>query len=108
MLSTVAELPLRAICSEAAAAAIARHPWEDVSSFIRGRVGAWRACFPRARAALLLGRSLCTFRCSDAAFAHLRGNVKLSMLKCGYESTAAARRQVPHVVPHVHVTTCLW
>ena len=52
LLSTRAVLPLRAACKEAAAA-IARHPWEDSETVIKGRVRDWRACFPRARAANL-------------------------------------------------------
>ena len=51
LLSTQDVLPLRAACKEAAAA-IAQHPWENSETLIMGCVGAWRACFPRARAAM--------------------------------------------------------
>ena len=32
-------------------AAVAVHPWEDRETVILGSIGAWRACFPRARCA---------------------------------------------------------
>jgi hypothetical protein len=43
-------LPLRAACKDARAA-IAGYEWEDARTVILGSVAAWRACFPRARAA---------------------------------------------------------
>ena len=42
-LRTAACLPLQA--------AVAAHPWEYMETVILGSIGAWRACFPRARCA---------------------------------------------------------
>ncbi len=52
LLDSAAVLPLRASCREAAAATAA-HEWQDCATLVRGRVAAWRACFPRALAANL-------------------------------------------------------
>ena len=48
---------LRLVCREFQEA-VAAHPWEDRETVILGSIGAWRACFPRARRAnvsMLLG-----------------------------------------------------
>ena len=41
---------VRLVCRELQAA-VAAHPWEDRETVILGSIGAWRACFPRARCA---------------------------------------------------------
>ena len=41
---------LRLVCRELQAA-VAAYPWEDRETVILGSIGAWRACFPRARRA---------------------------------------------------------
>ena len=41
---------LRLVCREFLAA-VSEHPWEDRGTVIKGSIGAWRACFPRARCA---------------------------------------------------------
>jgi hypothetical protein len=51
MLTTRDARALRAVCSEARDA-VAAHPWADVETCVRWPA-AWRACFPRACAALL-------------------------------------------------------
>ena len=77
LLSSRAVLPLRAICKEAAAT-VARHPWEDSVTLIRGSVRYWRAFFPRARAANFFDVSYASKPwlqrvLRDADFAHLTG-----------------------------------
>ena len=73
---------LRAVCTEARAA-VAAHPWADVATHIRSRLEAWRACFPRARAATLHSRI------TDADFEHLRGIHTLNMSFCNQITDAA-------------------
>ena len=41
---------LRLVCREFQGAVVA-YPWEDRKTLILGSIGAWRACFPRARRA---------------------------------------------------------
>ena len=98
---------LRLVCREFQAA-VAAHPWEDRETVILGSIGAWRACFPRARCANVRKRSrddawrvapvvdadfvhfvglweLDMTSCmavTDAAFAHLRGIRVLNMQMC--------------------------
>jgi hypothetical protein len=99
---------LRLVCREFLAA-VTEHPWEDRDTVIQGSIGAWRACFPRARCANVQRccdfydvfrsapvvdadfvhfeglRELYMARCedvTDAAFAHLRGIHTLDMSGC--------------------------
>ena len=67
-------LALRTSCTEARAA-VAAMPWDDASTPIFGRLAAWRACFPAARAAK--HHYLTSWR--DADFVHLRGIRTLHM-----------------------------
>ena len=94
---------LRLVCREFLAA-VAAHPWEDRDTVILGSIGAWRACFPRARCASVDGWlrrtpvvdvyfvhfeglwELDMRWCkgvTDAAFLHLRGIRVLDMTLCG-------------------------
>jgi hypothetical protein len=43
---------LRLVCREFLAA-VSEHSWEDRRTAIRGSIAAWRACFPRARCAIV-------------------------------------------------------
>ena len=108
---------LRLVCRELQAA-VAAHPWEDMEAVIRGSIGAWRACFPRARRANVrmltsdrnaavrripvvdadfvhfeglweLDMSFCK-AVTDAAFVHLRGIRVLNMWACKQAATDAA------------------
>ena len=100
---------LRLVCSEFQAA-VAAHPWEDRETVIKGDIGGWRACFPRARCAnvnMYTRRSpvvdadfvhfvglweLNMARCravTDAAFVHLRGIRVLNMSRCTQLTDAA-------------------
>ena len=99
---TPAACALRLVCREFQAA-VAAHPWEDRETVIRGSIGGWRACFPRARCANVhnfIRRApvvdgdfvhfvglweLNMARCmavTDAAFVHLRGIRVLDMSNC--------------------------
>ena len=101
---------LRLVCREFLAA-VSEHTWEDRDTVIKGAIGAWRACFPRARCANVHEwnfdeeaekrsapvvdadfvhfeglRELYMTRCrgvTDAAFVHLRGTHTLDMSLCG-------------------------
>ena len=48
--STPQACALRLVCRELQAT-VAAYPWEDMETVIQGSIGAWRACFPRARCA---------------------------------------------------------
>ena len=99
---------LRPVCREFQAA-VAAHPWEDRETVILGSIGAWRACFPRARCAnVRMGapqrgvvrrtpvvdadfvhfvglwelNMTCCRAVTDAAFVHLRGIRVLDMTWC--------------------------
>jgi hypothetical protein len=99
---------LRLVCREFLAA-VSEHPWEDRDTVIQGAIGAWRACFPRARCANVQKRDefyevarvapvvdadfvhfvglreLYMAGCmdvTDAAFAYLRGIHTLDMASC--------------------------
>ena len=103
-LTTREAADLRAVCVEARAA-VAEHPWADHGTHIRSRLEAWRACFPRARAATLHGRITDAgfehlrgihtldmrgcFQITDAAFEHLRGIHTLNMVRCDQITDAA-------------------
>jgi hypothetical protein len=73
---------LRAVCTEARAA-VAEHPWADHETDILSRLEAWRACFPRARAARL------TVHITDADFVYLRGIHTLDIHNCRQITDAA-------------------
>ena len=94
LLSSRAVLPLRAACKEAAAA-VAQHPWEDSETVIHGRLGAWRACLPRARAANVAqaaqrgGEAGRAAPLLDADFVHLEGLRELNMKRCTGVTDAA-------------------
>ena len=106
--STADACALRLVCREFLAA-VTEHPWEDRDTVIKGSIGAWRACFPRARCANVRSwtdtaqerrdapvvdadfvhfeglRELYMAGCSsvtDAAFVHLRGIHTLDMSWC--------------------------
>ena len=107
---------LRLVCCEFQAA-VAAHPWEDRDTVIQGCIGAWRACFPRARCANVrmwdwhggmvrrtpvvdgdfvhfvglweLDMSLCS-AVTDAAFVHLRGIRVLEMSFCSQPTISDA------------------
>ena len=98
---------LRLVCREFQAA-VAAYPWEDRETVIKGSIGGWRACFPRARCANVrydeedqdwrhtpvvdadfvhfvglweLNMRGCT-AVTDAALVHLRGIRVLDMSRC--------------------------
>ena len=106
---------LRLVCREFQAA-VAAHPWEDRATVILGSIGAWRACFLRARCANVdfnehvaglrhtpvvdadfvhfvglweLNMSGCT-AVTDAAFVHLRGIRVLDMSYCNQHTITDA------------------
>ena len=111
LFTTAEACALRLVCREFLAA-VSEQPWEDAQTIIKGSIGAWRACFPRTRAAnvahysstgearnrtaapvvdadfvhlqglSVLNMCNCT-SVTDAAFAHLRGIQKLDMSDCG-------------------------
>jgi hypothetical protein len=104
--STLEACTLRLVCREFVGA-IADVRWSDTQTRIRGSLGKWRACFPRARAANVQERedladadfvhlaglhtldiSYCRpTAITDAAFAHLRGIHTLDMSCWYYYST---------------------
>jgi hypothetical protein len=81
-LTTPAALPLRATCRDARAA-VAGHAWEDRDTVIRGSIGAWRRCFPRA---LCANVSEATGHrrtpVVDEDLAHLKGLLELNLEGC--------------------------
>jgi hypothetical protein len=56
MFDTKDALVLRQVCLELKET-VAAFPWEDKKTVIKGRVAAWRACFPKARCALMKNRT---------------------------------------------------
>jgi hypothetical protein len=106
MFTTKEATTLRQLCREFKST-VADFPWEDEETVIMGSVGAWRACFPRARWANVaqnewndgrrtpvvdadfvhfvglrrLDMSRCT-SITDAAFVHLKGIHTLNMSSC--------------------------
>ena len=120
---------LRLVCRELQAA-VAAHPWEDRDTVILGSIGAWRACFPRARCANVrydeetqgwrhtpvvdadfvhfvglweLDMSFCR-AVTDAAFVHLRGIRVLDMTGCDQSTITDAG--LAHLVGIQKL--CLW
>jgi hypothetical protein len=95
---TATVLPLRAVCREARAA-VAGHAWEDRGTVIKGRIAAWRACFPRARSANVETVSLYDTAQEkagkrkaplvDADFVHFEGLRELHMARCTAVTDAA-------------------
>jgi hypothetical protein len=111
MFTTKEATTLRLLCREFKEA-VAEFPWEDDQTEIKGSVGSWRACFPRARWAKLhqgfsrkspvvdadfrhlrgvkrVNMSWCT-QVTDAAFVHLEGIHTLIMEKCGQDTITDA------------------
>ena len=110
LFSTPEACALRLVCREFQAA-VAAHPWEDIDTVIMGSIGAWRACFLRARSANVrnwarrasvvdadfvhfvglweLDMSCCT-AVTDAAFVHLRGIRVLNMTHCNQRTITDA------------------
>lgn len=91
LLSTRAVLPLRAACREARSA-VARHPFADAATAVRGSLPAWRACFPCATAASCAGRRA---PLAPQELACLRGLRELHLLGAAAEALAAARAALP-------------
>ena len=56
LFSTAEACALRLVCREFLAA-VTEQPWEDSETVIQGSLAAWRACFPRARAANVTQRT---------------------------------------------------
>ena len=84
---------LRLVCREFQAA-VAAHPWEDRKTVILGSIGAWRACFPRARCANvrmlpLFWHTHRTAPLVDADFVHFEGLWELNMSFCKDVTDAA-------------------
>ena len=93
MFSTPAVLPLRATCADALRATAA-HPWTDFDTVIRGRLAAWRACFPCARSANVRkyaygGGAVRQAPVVDADFVHLEGLWELNICECTFITDAA-------------------
>ena len=94
---------LRLVCREFLAA-VSEQRWEDEGTVIRGSLGAWRACFPRARCANVAqatshfpeGRSTPV---ADADFVHLQGLRALNMQGASVGVTDAA-------FAHLHRCLC--
>ena len=85
---------LRLVCREFQAA-VAAHPWEDRGTVILGSIGAWRACYPRARCAnmrkLAWGGVGVVRRAPvvDADFVHLEGLWEVDISGCRAVTDAA-------------------
>ena len=90
LFSTRDACALRLVCREFLAA-VSEQPWEDSETVIRGSLAAWRASFPRARAANVSqceggGRATPVV---DADFVHLQGLRVLVMKSCTSITDAA-------------------
>ena len=93
LFSTAEACALRLVCREFLAA-VTEHPWEDEKTNIKGSIGAWRACFPRALCANVaqstgwrpLRRSTPVV---DADFVHLQGLRELDVRGCTSITDAA-------------------
>jgi hypothetical protein len=87
--STVDACALRLVCREFLVAVI-EHPWEDRDTVILGSIGAWRACFPRARCANVQmwvygdegETEVRDAPVVDADFVHFEGLWELNMAGC--------------------------
>ena len=117
MFTTKEATVLRQLCKEFRST-VADFPWEDDQTVIRGSVAAWRACFPRARWANVMGyradfqeegrmtpvvdsdfvhfvglKRLNMSECrsiTDAAFVHLKGIHTLDMYACSQDTITDA------------------
>jgi hypothetical protein len=97
--STAEGRQLRLVCS-AARDAVRDYRWEELSTCITGPLSAWRACFPRARAANVRNRKDLT----DADFVHFEGLRALNMWECSQPSITDARiTQLPVVCTHCEI-----
>ena len=92
--TTAEACALRLVCREFLAA-VTEHPWENRHTVMKGRIAAWRACFPHARCANVQG-----FEYSgglnrraapvvDAEFVHFEGLRELYMAGCQGVTDAA-------------------
>jgi hypothetical protein len=83
---------LRLVCREFLAA-VTEQPWKDEETVIKGSIGAWRACFPRALSANVMQYSEpAEWRSTpvvDADFVHLEGLHFLDMRGCNSVTDAA-------------------
>ena len=83
---------LRLVCREFQAA-VAAHPWKDRETVIKGSIGGWRACFPRARCANVRSNELAAVwrhtPLVDADFVHFAGLWELNMAYCKAVTDAA-------------------
>ena len=84
---------LRLVCREFLAA-VTEQPWEDGATVIKGSIAAWRACFPRARTAIVArhsftGGEVRTAPVVDADFVHFEGLRELNMMYCDNVTDAA-------------------
>ena len=92
--STADACALRLVCREFLAA-VSEHPWEDRDTVIQGSIGAWRACFPRARCANVRNWDADDFAETraapvvDADFVHFEGLRELYMAHCTDVTDAA-------------------
>ena len=91
--STADACALRLVCREFLAA-VTEHPWEDRDTVIKGSIGAWRACFPRACCANVQlydidGEETRAAPVVDADFVHLEGLRELHMAGCTDVTDAA-------------------
>jgi hypothetical protein len=88
--STADACALRLVCREFLAA-VTEHPWEDRRTVIQGSIGAWRACFPRARCANVQkwGPKKRAAPVVDADFVHFEGLRELNMASCRNVTDAA-------------------
>ena len=96
--STPEACVLRLVCRELQAA-VAAHPWEDRKTVIKGSIGNWRACFPRARCANVRMRDwpggggvVRRTPVVDADFVHFEGLWELNMDTCMLVTDAALAR----------------
>jgi hypothetical protein len=90
LFTTAEACALRLVCREFLAA-VSEQPWEDTQTVIRGSIAAWRACFPRARAANVsrFGLNCRSSPVVDADFVHLQGLRSLNMFCCKSVTDAA-------------------
>ena len=91
MFDTAEATVLRQLCKEFKDT-VAEFPWEDEKTVIRGSVAAWRACFPRARWANVMGSKWAGGRRTpvvDADFVHFVGLRKLNIRGCASITDAA-------------------
>ncbi len=88
MFSTREACVLRLVCREFVEA-VSQQRWEDRDTVIQGSIGAWRACFPRARRANVSKTQGRTASLVDADFVHFQGLRELNMDSCADVTDAA-------------------